>query len=317
MEAGSSTQIIEIHYYFSDDSHTLNARAFNKSHASLIALTQELSDLLSVEIEMEVLPLQEGGLKNAFKFTGKYLLAPAVPMLVTHLLAYYITHDTELDELTKDKLRLEIEQMKKASLSSEEEELVEKAANKRNEISTSLKLKKHRSDFYKAADSVQKVEQLSACLLDGDGKSLREAERTVHRGDFHKFILESEDLPDEIDEDATIEIISPVLVPGKYKWRGKYRDDVIDFSLSDQDFRRDIYKKRIQFSNGDIISVRLVISKKLDDFGNITSRAYRVEEVLAYDHGDGFTETTKGHKARQSRSDLDFQGSLFESPKKL
>lgn len=33
------------------------------------------------------------------------------------------------------------------------------------------------------------------------------------------------------DNDAMIEIISPVLKEGKYKWRGKYHNEKIDFSL--------------------------------------------------------------------------------------
>lgn len=54
----------------------------------------------------------------------------------------------------------------------------------------------------------------------------------VDKKDFCRFIDKQERIVD-IDEDATIEIISPVLNNSKYKWRGNYNNEVIEFSMRD------------------------------------------------------------------------------------
>jgi len=62
---------LEIHYWFNDDSHTIDAITLNKSQHEIIALIQEISKEIETEISIEIEPYAEGGFKQIFKVLSK------------------------------------------------------------------------------------------------------------------------------------------------------------------------------------------------------------------------------------------------------
>ena len=101
----------------------------------------------------------------------------------------------------------------------------------------------------------------------------------MDKKDFCRFIDKQERIVD-IDEDATIEIISPVLNNSKYKWRGNYNNEVIEFSMRDKEFKNKIFSEDLQFGSNNILSAKLEIRKDVDEYGNEKISGYAVIEVF-------------------------------------
>ncbi len=60
---------IELHYWFNDNSHTMNAIVFNKCEYEFLGIAKEISQKLKVDVEIETEPLGEGGLRSWFKLS--------------------------------------------------------------------------------------------------------------------------------------------------------------------------------------------------------------------------------------------------------
>lgn len=180
-------------------------------------------------------------------------------------------------------------------------------------VTNNIKIIKHKSNFYKALIQYPKVKSLSTVELDENKKPIGEP-RMVERKDFSSFILESDDMDSITDENAVIEIISPVLKVGKYKWRGLYNqiDYPIEFSMNDKKFKEDVIKEAIPFKTGSFIDCVLEISRKIDDLGNVYNSSYKVLTVLKH-HEDGISsETPQGKKYRQKKEADKRQYNLFD-----
>ena len=93
---------IELHYWFNDDSHTMNAVIFNKCECEFLGIAKEVAQKLKVDIEIETEPLGEGGLRSWFKFKAKdkdALKLGIVLYIITNLLGTPLT--TTIDELVR------------------------------------------------------------------------------------------------------------------------------------------------------------------------------------------------------------------------
>ena len=92
----------ELHYWFNDGSHTMNAIVFNKCEYEFLGIVKEIAQKLKIELDVETEPLQEGGLRSWFKFSSKDKNALKVGVmlyLVTNVLGTPLT--TTIDELTR------------------------------------------------------------------------------------------------------------------------------------------------------------------------------------------------------------------------
>src|SRR5258708_33154822 len=116
---------LEIHYWFSDDSHSMNANVYNRCEHELLAVIKEVARLFSVEVYIETLPVEQGGLLKWLKIISKeenkkspitttILVAFITALLVTPIsqlsekVIDKIYEDKELKNLEKEKLKLEI-----------------------------------------------------------------------------------------------------------------------------------------------------------------------------------------------------------------
>lgn len=176
---------------------------------------------------------------------------------------------------------------------------------------SNLKITRHISNFYQHLIDYEKVQSMEYVPYDQNHQAIIEPQ-TVNREDFHKFILQTSE--DEIiDENAKIYIHSPMLVEGKKHWSGYYtsEEQVINFAMSDKDFKNDVTNGTIKFANGSFIYARLRKTLKFDDFGNIKNQKYVVELVTKVSNDNGYAQETKqGKEYKMFKDALNKQGNL-------
>src|SRR5690606_20431467 len=103
------------------------------------------------------------------------------------------------------------------------------------ELDSNFVIKKKRSNFYEKLEKVEKIEKVSFKTWDGK-KENDSNEEEVPKHKFKAYILSSDEIDSLEDENAVIEIISPVLKKGNYKWSGYYKGEIIKFSMKSKEF---------------------------------------------------------------------------------
>jgi hypothetical protein len=307
---------LELHYYFdNDDVHSMDAVTRNKCENEILQILTTISKELNINIKSETEAYQEGGLKELWSFLGSVEgqqlinISNFLVALLALILSRVPQKKTKLDKLEQE-LRIEEH---KLNIELLKKELIEKGIEpiKVNldridfVINNSIQIIKHKSNFYKLLNKYPKVKKLSTNKLNSNNIPI-EQPNFVERVDFDKFILESEDLSPLKDENATIEIISPVLKKGNFKWKGFYNQvsTPIDFALKDNEYRKRVIEEGESFKNGTFIDCILEISRKIDDLGNIYYSNYSVLTVLK-SHFDGVTVETKQGRAYRNKKDAD------------
>lgn len=257
----------ELHYYLKDNSHAMNAFVRNKAEKDFLEAVKRIGELLDSELKIETEAYHEGGLVEILSIGGVILtfLAPAINNIITH----YATRDTQVESLDK---KIKEVTLKNLELDSHKKELeIEEQIDKK--LNDKL-VQKYISNFYKKIDGYDKVEKIGYKSLEED-----KDEYIVERKNFKSFILHDDTTITE-DDDATIEIISPVLKEGKYNWRGRYKNEKIDFSMADSKFKQEVIEGKHKFLNGSLINCYLEIKVTFDEFGDEKGRNYRVLQVF-------------------------------------
>ena len=135
--------------------------------------------------------------------------------------------------------------------------------------------------------------------------------KDVTASDFYQYIMTSDDLDPFCDENATIEIISPVLKKGKYPWVGIYNGEVIQFKMKSNEFKSMVLSGEVPFKNGSSITCLLITNKRIDNEGDIKITGHEVTEVYNFFENDTPIETPEGKRKRQKREAEKSQLSLF------
>jgi len=264
---------LQIHYYFNDNTHKMNAFVRNKAEKDLLDSFKQASEILNIELKVESEAYSQGGLIEHFSTIETAGVAIAGVALffkpaINKLITYHFTEKS--DEKYKLDIELKKEQLKAIQLDNSKNE---KEFNDSNlvDVLSDPYIIRHVSNFYKQLDNYSKIEKV------GFKYNSDENEIIVPKNDFKKYIL-VDDTTIINDEDADIEIISPVLNTGKYKWRGKYQNEVIDFSMGDTKFKTEIAQGKYHFGNGTIINCNLQITIKTNDLAE-DKKSYSVKEV--------------------------------------
>lgn len=310
---------IELHYWWEDKSHSMDAFVQNKCEYDFLGVLKEIAATFNVEIVIETEPLADGGLRRWFKLISKeenkkatitiaLIVALATGVFITPIttsiskvtekLIEEIFEDKEVKQLEKEKLKLEIEKLR---LEIEEKNQV----LKQNNI-----IKRKRSNFYESLDNYPKVDRVSFMIQDTNKEQVKQ-ESTVLRKEFKNFILISDDIEPIEKENAIIEIISPVLKKGNYKWMGIFNGEIILFNMKSNEFKTLIQTGTIQFKNGTSINCFLEIKKKIDNEGIEKISGYDVLRVNNYFENDKPIETPEGKFHRQKKEADKQQLKLF------
>lgn len=310
----------ELHYYFGDGSHSMDAHIRNKCEYELLAIFGEIADRLGIDIEIVSEVYGEGGLKNFWGFCGKNgSQITLILAVVTIILSRIPLPESELDELKKEETTLSIQE-KRLNIKKLEQELGvfypnEDAINSAVDIASgSLKITTRKSNFYKNLNNCHKVTKVGFSRLSENYQVVGE-EKVINRNEFNKFILNSHDLKPIFISDAEIEIISPVLKEGNYKWKGAYQGEIINFSMIDKDFKKDVLSEKVTFQHGSSIECVLKINQKLDEIGDIVITGYSVETVISKTDGQSKFETPQGKRYKFNKKQIEGQGDLFDEAK--
>tara|TARA_R110002126_G_scaffold291048_1_gene450137 strand:- start:78 stop:1037 length:960 start_codon:yes stop_codon:yes gene_type:complete len=311
---------LELHYYLSDESHSMDAFVKNKAEAELLKVFKEISDILELDLSFEIEALTEGGIKEFFKILKKKKTKKQIARIMavigvifsgvlTNIISDQFTKNPELEKSQLEESQLNIKKLKR---DLEEENLTEEESTLIIEnltiiISNSDKIKFHRSNFYSNLLKENKVEQISATELDENYNPLSK-EKKVARKDFNKFIINKVKIDSEYIEEANIEIVSPVLRSGKMKWRGYYDSKPISFNLLDSEFKNSVLNRKISFQNGTSIKCMLEFEKEMDDEGNIKTSEINVFDVTNVFEGETTIITKRGKEIieEKKQTKLDF-----------
>jgi len=307
---------IELHYFLNDDSHQMNAYVRNKCENELLHLISEVSNVLDIDIKIESEAYLEGGVREYLTILAKNKhLQGIIIGTVVAVLPQWIMKDREVSELDKEERRLRIEQLK-INIDKAKKDEDTKALNYDEIVflfERNIKIQKHRSNFFKQLNSYPKVSKISAQPVSNNNQ-LVGAPSEVLKEDFDKYILDSDDLDSIIDDEARIEIISPVLKKGNYKWKGIYlkNNDTIDFFMKHKEFKDEIVRDSIPFKNGTIVNCNLEISQKLNELGEVIVSGYSVLFVESVEDGSSIIETVDSRNVRAKKMASKNQMNLFE-----
>lgn len=261
---------IELHYWFNDDSHTMNAVVLNKCEYEFLGIAKEIAQKLKVDLEIETEPLGEGGLRSWFKFKAKdkdTIKVGVILYIITTLFGTPLT--TAIDELTRMAIHsaFESEEVKQLKQQKEIAELkfdIAKIEAETKRLSRNIDenvVKKKRSNYYENINSCKKITKVTIGITDSSKKNIY-WEQKIMKADFSNYIMTSDELEPDNDENAAIEIISPVLKKGKYKWSGIYNGEVIQFTMKSNKFKTFVQTGQIVFKNGSSINCHLLTHKK-------------------------------------------------------
>lgn len=316
MENYNTAAKFQMHYYFEDKSHSMDAFIRNKCESEVLAIITEIAKALNVNIQIDSEVRKEGGLREIWAFSNANAGILSVIIGIAAIVASRIpVGDSELEDLQKQDLKLSIQerQLRINKLKDEIKddvitaETVEKVADL---VSNDNKIIIRKSNFYKSLDTYRKVSKIGVNGLDLSGEEIN-AELIVKRPDFKKFIVKSNVLPVEIIEDAVIEIVSPVLKSGNYKWKGIFEGESINFSMTDKSFQLDVLSEKISFQHGSMIKCTLLIHSKIDEVGEVVITGYSVDTVLENMEDHSFVETKQGNSYRNQKALKAAQGDLF------
>lgn len=264
MNENQDKQELEIHYYFNDDTHTMNAFVRNKAEKDLLEAIKRIGIILDNDtLNIETQAYQEGGLVEILGIVIPTLhyLSPSINTIISH----HFTKNTKAEQLD---LKIKEETLKK--LQNENKKEIEQDIDKKL---TDKLVAKYVSNFYKQIDSYEKVQKIGFKDITNTKK-----EYIVDKVYFKNFILIDDTVIDE-DDDAVIEIISPVLKNSTDRWKGNYKNEKINFSMGDSNFKEEVIEGKHKFSNGFIIECHLKITTKFDEFGDEKNKTYSVQKV--------------------------------------
>lgn len=307
---------LELHYYLSDNSHSMDAFVKNKAESELLKVFKEISDILELDLSFEIEALSEGGIKEFIKILKKKKTKKQIAKIVavigvifsgvlTNIISDQFTKNPELEKSQLEESQLNIKKLKKdlekEDLTEEEKTII--IQNLTVIISNTDKIKFHRSNFYSNLLKENKIEQISTTELDENNEPLSK-EKKVLRENFNSFIVHKVKIDSEFIEDANIEIVSPVLKKGKMKWRGYYDNKPISFNLMDSGFRNSVLNREVSFQNGTSIKCLLEFEKEMDDEGNIKITEINVFDVTNIFEGETTIITKRGKEIIEEKKQI-------------
>jgi hypothetical protein len=237
------------------------------------------------------LPPEEGGFKETWKFLGKNANQITIIVSVAAIVISRIpVENHELTELQIENLKLDNEIKKKELEKLNLEFLDENDIDKDVIIDTvefvnkNYRIAWRKSNFYKKLNNYPKIESIEIQRFDND-LAVGNPKRTL-KNEFSKYVLLNDNLPDLDFEKATIDVISPTLKRGNFKWKGFYENEIINFNMNDISFKEKVLNGEIHFSNRYSIEVQMTQERKINQDGNIAVTNTIVQKVFSSIEGD-------------------------------
>lgn len=295
--------VIELHYWLKDNSHKMNAFVLNKCEWELLNFLKEIANVNNADLIVEAEAISEGGiiellhlkispsakskLKSAAIGALISLLFTDIPKMGIEKVCEILGKNPEMENLLLEEKKLEIEgkrldnELKRQELEKIKRENAQALKDTFENVSSSIKVKKRASNFYEELLKEPKVGSITINNYIG-GVNIMQFPIEVKREDFSKYILVSNELDSIIDENAVIEIISPVLKKGKYQWRGIYNGDILQFNMKSSEFKTLVQTGEVEFKNGTCITCVLEKKRVINNFGEEVITSHNVLKVIDY-----------------------------------
>ena len=278
---------LQFHYYFKDESHSINSILRNECEKEILYIFKEVSDTLGLELILETLPTEEGGFKEIWKFIGKNSGQITLMVSISALiLSRFPAENKELTKLQIENLKLDNElkrkELEKLNLDfiQDSDQIEQKTLIDSIELlKKNYKISWRKSNLYKKLEKYNKIDSVEVVRFRHDkpvGKP-----RNVPRKKFTKFILTSDELPVLNVENVIIDVISPALKSGNFRWKGFYNREIINFLMDDNDFKSKVLNGEVHFSNKFSIEVVMTQNRKIDQDGNIKVTNSIVNKVIS------------------------------------
>lgn len=287
MELIEKSDSLQFHYYFKDNSHTINSILRNECEKELLYIFKEVSDTLGLELNLETLPSEEGGFKETWKFIGKNSVQITLMISVTAvIISRFPVENKELTKLQIENLKLDNEikrkELEKLNLDflQEDKELNQQIVVDSVElVNKNYKISWRKSNLYKKLNNYQKIDSVEV-LRHQEEKPVGNP-RKIPRQEFSKFILRTDELPKLELENAIIDVISPAIKRGNFRWKGFFNNEIINFLMDDFEFKSQVLKGGIHFSNKFSIEVTMTQDRKINQDGNVITTNSIVHKVIA------------------------------------
>lgn len=313
-----------MHYFLTDNVHEISAKTLNVCETNAIALIEKTLSILGIEAELDFVVQTEGGWRDIIRISAKnkkrlesVVFAIGTSVISGCILAALTQSPKELKEIVQQ--NKEIIGLKKQEIQllvKNNQELTEINQKIDKMMSSSVVFKnpsvindysKKQAKLYSTLQQNNKVEAFSIENVKLNNNQIEYIPlRKIEREHFSDLIINNPTEQIKTDENATIIIIAPVLNGSKFQWKGDYNNQVIDFSMTDSDFKKDILSKNITFGNNDILSGVLEIKKKINEQGEIVSTKYALRTVYETEHVEGIYRTKKGHKKIEDEKQMSF-----------
>lgn len=294
---------VSIHFETENNQHSIDAFVEASCSYAFLEFAKHLAKIYNCEIKIDTSAIQEGSVIKDFQILWKEksvrmsvygaLLTLLLYSPVNHFLEKgidYLFEDTELSELQKEALRLEIKQ-------------------RRYELESNYGLVKKQSDFYKAAS---KDDTISGINFTSSSNSTNFTTPTINRSSFDRFILDTNQLEPEESEEAIVVIDSPVITEKDYKWKGTYNSKPISFNILDSEFLVKVRSGIYTFKAGMAIKCKLKCSRSINDNGDVKEYDFVVKEVYELIADANIIVTDNG-KRKKIKQQLDNSPNLFSS----
>lgn len=276
---------LELHYYFSDDYHGFDALIRNECEKELLYLFEEISNDLDIKIHIDAKPPQNGGFIEIWEFIGHNKEMTTLLVSVAALImSRFPVQNRKLTKLQIENLELD-NQIKREELKKlgiiHLDKIDDSLLNKIIEfLIKNYKITWRRSNFFKKITLYKRINKISVNKLD-NFKKVEEPQEII-QGEFEKFILFDEEIPDIKDKIENIDLISSALKQGKFKWKGFLNNQIVDFEMKNEKFKQLVFQGDIKHTNKLQLKVNLNLSRKIDDTGKIKITKYSVNKVLSY-----------------------------------
>lgn len=313
-----NSNTIELHYYFTDEEHKIDAFIQNRCEHELLAFMKEVTKYFDLEFSFETELTQSGGIRKFFRIkphnlskkdrkqidiavrtaictaliTSLIINPLSIPLnRVVANMTDRIFEDKELAEIEKEKAREELKSLQLDNM------------KKQHEIEENTKLKVSRSNFYEILNEYYRLESVEFSEED-ENKNKITIYKRIPQSEFGHYILKQENLEDEIVENAIIIIVSPVLSKNikNIKWRGFYNGELVQLIMKSEEFLTSVDEGLIEFKNGFIITCNLRIEREQKK-DSAEKRRYIVTEVMNYIIDEKVLETAEGKLYKQRKKD--------------
>ncbi len=276
---------LELRYYFNDKFSYIDALTKHRCEKEVLALLRSLADMLDVKMTVYSEHVATEGFREVWSVAGEH---PRPISIVLNLFMQIWVRPsllvggqpvTDRSLADEEKMQREIAALRRALRLKTPGAVASRGLVE--QLCSMPRICKCKSNFYESLRGYPRATKYTLRELNAAGNS-RSGSLEVKREQFDSFILRSDDLSPVIDQKATIEIISPVLKDARFRWKGIYNKggETIDFYMSDEAFKKEMFEEKIAFKSGMCIDCVLEIQRKMSEMGDIVHISYTVTTVI-------------------------------------